>query len=171
MGVLLLREPSAHRRAGGIVYRDQQRERWGQVAQPRVMAAVHLDQHSLPGHPLPTDPVFGRSAAAGTAQPSVQQDPSQSGPADVDAFPLRQQLREVGVVDAGVPSASQVRHVGDQRLGRGVSRSATAVAVGQSRHAAFTVGRQNAAGVTPDTPINSAAWSKVICSAARLLRT
>ena len=147
VGVLLLTEPGAHRRAGGIVHSDQQRERWGVVAQPRVMAAVHLDQHSLPGHPLPTDPVFGRSAGPGTAQPSVQQDPSQGGPADVDALPFRQQFREVGVVDASVPRTSQVRHVGDWRLGRGVDRSATAVAMCQSRRTVFTVGRQNASGV------------------------
>ena len=42
---------------------------------------------------------------------------------------------------------SQMRHVDDQRLGRGVDGSATAVAMCQSRRAAFTVGRQDAAGV------------------------
>ena len=40
-----------------------------------------------------------------------------------------------------------MRHVDDQRLGRGVDGSATAVAMCQSRRAAFTVGRQDAAGV------------------------
>ena len=91
--------------------------------------------------------VFGWTAAPGTAQSSVQQDPPQGGPADVNAFPLRQQFREVGVVDASVPGPSQMRHVDDQRLGRGVDGSATAVAMCQSRRAAFTVGRQDAAGV------------------------
>ena len=42
---------------------------------------------------------------------------------------------------------SQMRQVDDQRLGRGVDGSATAVAMCQSRRAAFTVGRQDAAGV------------------------
>ena len=40
-----------------------------------------------------------------------------------------------------------MRHVDDQRLGRGVDGSATAVAMCQSRRAVFTVGRQDAAGV------------------------
>ena len=51
------------------------------------------------------------------------------------------------MVDASVPGPSQLRHVDDQRLGRGVDGSATAVAMCQSRRAAFTVGRQDAAGV------------------------
>ena len=50
-------------------------------------------------------------------------------------------------LDASVPGPSQMRHVDDQRLGRGVDGSATAVAMCQSRRAAFTVGRQDAAGV------------------------
>ena len=134
--------------AGGVVHRDQQRERRGLIPQPRVIAAVQLDQHALLGHPLPTDSVFGWTAAPGTAQSNVQQDPPQGGPADVNAFPLGQQFREVGVVDASVPGPSQLRHVDDQRLGRGIDGSATAVAMCQSRRAAFTVGRQDAAGVT-----------------------
>ena len=145
--VLMLTEPGAHHLAGSIVHRDQQRERRGLIPQPRVIAAVQLGQHALLGHPLPTDSVFGWTAAPGTAQSSVQQDPPQGGPADVNAFPLRQQFREVGVVDASVPGPSQLRHVDDQRLGRGVDGLATAVARCQSRRAAFTVGRQDAAGV------------------------
>ena len=43
---------SVDHRAGGIVYRDQQRERRRLVPQPRVMTAVHLDQHALPGWTL-----------------------------------------------------------------------------------------------------------------------
>ena len=81
---------------------------------------------------MPTDPVFGWPASPGTAQSSLQQDPSQGGPTHVDAFSFRQQLSQMGVVDASVPGPSQLRHVDDQRLGRGVGRSATAVAVGQS---------------------------------------
>ena len=53
----------------------------------------------------------------------------------MNAFPLRQQFREVGVVDASVAGPSQLRHVDDQRLGRGVDGSATAVARCQSRRA------------------------------------
>lgn len=45
---------------------------------------------------------------------------------DQHAFPFRQQLGEMGVVDASVPSAGQVYHVGGEPLGRGVGRSATA---------------------------------------------
>ena len=70
--------------------------------QPPVTTAVQLDQHARSGHPLATDPVLGWTATARTAQTGVQQDPPQGGPADMDAFPFSQQLREMGVVDSFV---------------------------------------------------------------------
>ena len=71
MGVLLLAEEGVDHRAGGIVHCDQQRERWHPVPQPRVMTAVHLDQHSLPGHSLAAYPVLWLAPAPRTAQPGV----------------------------------------------------------------------------------------------------
>ena len=148
VGILLITEPGVHHPARGVVHRDQQRERWGQVSQPRVIAAVHLDQHPLSRHPLPTDPVFWWSTLPGTAQPSAQQDPSQGGPANVDTFPFRQQLRQMGVVDARVPGAGQMHHVGNDRFRGGVCRWAATVAMGQSLRPALTIGRQDAPGVS-----------------------
>ena len=46
-----------------------------------------------------------------------------------------------------IPGAGQVHHVGGEPLGRCVGRSATAVAVSQSRRTALTVGRQDAPDV------------------------
>ena len=66
--------------AGGVVHRQQQRERWAVVPQPPVIAAVQLDQHARSGHPLATDPVLGWTAPARTAQTRVQQNASQGGP-------------------------------------------------------------------------------------------
>ena len=57
VGVLLLAEEGVDHRTGGIVHRDQQRERRCLIPQPRVMTAVHLDQHTLSGHALATCPV------------------------------------------------------------------------------------------------------------------
>ena len=82
--------------AGGVVHRQQQRERWAVVSQPPVITAVQLDQHARSGHPLATDPVLGWTAPARTAQTGVQQDPPQGGPTDVDAFPLRSAVRSDG---------------------------------------------------------------------------
>ena len=73
MGVFLLAEEGVDHRAGGIVHRDQQRERRRLVPQPRVMAAVHLDQHALPGHALAAHPALGRPPAPRTAQSGVDQ--------------------------------------------------------------------------------------------------
>ena len=45
VGLLLRTEQGVGHRAGGIIDCDQQRERRNLVPQPRVVAAVHLDQH------------------------------------------------------------------------------------------------------------------------------
>ena len=66
-----------------------------------------------------------------TAQTRVQQNAPQGGPADVDAFPFREQFAQMGVVGSLVSSAGQAHHVGDHRLGRGVDRFAAPVAVCQ----------------------------------------
>ena len=58
MGVLLLAEEGVDHRTGGIVHCDQQREWRRLVPQPRVMTAVHLDQHALPRHALAAHPVL-----------------------------------------------------------------------------------------------------------------
>ena len=89
-GVLLRAEEGVDHRAGGIVHRYQQRERRYPVPQPRVMTAVHLDQHTLPGHSLAADPVLGRTSSPRTAQTGVDQDAPQGDPADVDAVALTQ---------------------------------------------------------------------------------
>ena len=121
MAVFLPAKQGVDHGAGGVVHRQQQRERWAVVSQPPVIAAVQLDQHARSGHPLATDPVLGWTATARTAQTRVQQNAPQGGPADVDAFPLAQQFAQMGGVGSLVSSACQMHHVGDHRLGRGVT--------------------------------------------------
>ena len=70
-----------------------------------MIAAVQLEQHTRSGYPLATDPVLGWAAPARTAQSGVQQNTSQGGPADVDAFPFREQFAQMGVVGSLVSSA------------------------------------------------------------------
>ena len=107
VGVLLLAEEGVGHRTGGIVHGDQQRERRRLFPQPRVMTAVHLDQHALPGQPLTAYPELGRTPSPRTAQTGVDQDAPQGGPADVDALALAQQLAEMGVVGPCVLGTGQ----------------------------------------------------------------
>ena len=90
MAVFLLAKQGVDHGAGGVVHRQQQRERWSYISQPPVITAVQLDQHARSGHPLATHPVLGRTATARTAQSGVQQNAPQGGPADMNAFPLAQ---------------------------------------------------------------------------------
>ena len=98
VGLLLLTEQGVGHCAGGIIDCDQQCERRNLVPQPRVVAAVHLDQHPLSGHSLAAYPVLGRTPSLRTLQPGVDQDASERGPANGNALALIQQLAEMGVV-------------------------------------------------------------------------
>ena len=143
VGVLLLAEEGVDHRAGGIVHRDQQREGRRLIPQPRVVTAVHLDQHALPRHALAAHPVLGRTPSPRAGESGVQQDAPQGGPANVDAVALAQQLAEMGVVGPCVPGASQPHYAGHHGIGCRVGWLAAPVA----------------------------AWSNVMCSASKLFRT
>ena len=147
MGVLLLAEEGVDHRTGGIVHCDQQRERRYLVPQPRVGTAVHLVQYALPGYALTAYPVLGRTPSPWTAQPGVDQDAPQGGPADVDAVSLAQQLAEMGVVGSFVPGASQTNHIGHHGIGRCVGWLAAPVAVSHGGGSLLPVSRQHAPGV------------------------
>ena len=110
--VFLIAEEGGNHRTGGIVHGQQQCERRSPVPQPRVMTAVHLYQHALPGHTLAAYPVLGRTPSPRTAQPGVDQDAPQGGPANVDTLSLAEQLAEMGVVSPSVPGTSQTHYAG-----------------------------------------------------------
>ena len=69
---LMIAEQGVDHRTAGIVHPGQQRERRRLVPEPRVMTAVHLDQHALPGHALAAHPVLGRTPSPRTAQTGVR---------------------------------------------------------------------------------------------------
>ena len=147
VGVLLLAEEGIDHSTGGIVHRDQQRERRRLFPQPRVMTAVHLNQHALPGHAPAAHPVLGRTPSPRTAQTGVDQDAPQGGPADVDALALAQQLAEMGVVGPGVPGTGQTDYVGHHGIGRCVAWPAAPVAMSDGANALLSISRQDAPGV------------------------
>ena len=72
-------------------------------------------------HALTANPVFGWTPSPRTAQPGVDQDAPQGGPADVDAVALAQQLAEMGVVGPGVPGTSQTHYIGQLQRHSGVA--------------------------------------------------
>ena len=148
VGLLHLAEEGVNDCTGGIVYCDQQRERWHPVPQPRVMTAVHLDQHFLPGHSLVAYPVLGLAPALRTAEPGVDLDTPQGGPADVDAVALAQQLAEMGVVGPCVPGVSQVNHSGCNGLGSCAGRLAATETVSNGGSVFLLVSRKDTPGVS-----------------------
>ena len=59
--ILLGTEHRVDHGACGVVHRQEQGELRTVIAQPRVMAAVHLDQHPFSGQALAAHPVLGRT--------------------------------------------------------------------------------------------------------------
>ena len=112
-----------------------------------MIAAVELDQHALPGHPLPANPVLGRASAPRTLQSGVHQDPPQGGPADDDAVAFGKQFAEMGVVGTCASGTTQVDHVSHHSIGCGVGRPAAPVTMGESSCASLLVGCQDAPGL------------------------
>ena len=91
-GILLIAKEGARHTARGIVHGEQDRELRSVLAQSPVITAIHLDQHTLPWHPLTAHPVLGRAPAPRTAEPGVDQDAPQRGPAHVEALAFTEQL-------------------------------------------------------------------------------
>ena len=112
-----------------------------------MVAAVHLDQHPLPGHSLAAHPVLGRTPPPWTLQPGVDQDASQGGPADVNSLSFVQQLAQMGVVGPYVLGASQLNHIAYHGLGCCVGRLAAPVTVSNRGSSLLPLGRQDAPGV------------------------
>ena len=69
MGVLLLAEHSARRRAGGVVYGREQGKPRASALQQVVLAPIDLHQHPFLGHALPQDTVTRRPAPTRAGQP------------------------------------------------------------------------------------------------------
>ena len=91
-GILMIAEQGVEYTACGIVHGEQDRELRAVLAQPPVVTAIHLDQDTLPWHPLAAHPVLGRAPAPWTAEPGVHQDAPQGGSAHVEALSLTEQL-------------------------------------------------------------------------------
>ena len=84
-------------------------------------------------------------ARAGDARP--RQDASQGGPGQVDAFPISEQLGEVGVVGAGVGGAGQLHHRVGLVIRHGVAWLTAAVPMGKCGGAFPPIGRQKSPGM------------------------
>ena len=145
--VSLLAEQGVDHDAGGVIDGQQQREGNIMVSNPPVMATVHLDQHTLPGHPLPTDTVPRRPTAAWALQAGTCQYPLQCGSTDVYALTLPEQLTQVRVVGIGVAAFGKAQHLGSQHLRRRVGCSASTMTVSKCGCALLSVSSQNAPGV------------------------
>ena len=108
------------------------------------MAAVHLEQHPLAGHPLTPDAVLGRPAASGTGDAGLRQDPADGRAAHLQTLVLPEQLGEVGVVRSRVAAGGEAHHGGGDGDRDSVVGATAAVAVPQRRGSPRAVGGEEA---------------------------
>jgi len=120
--------------ASGIIDRREQHEARAPGFEPRVLAAVHLDEEAGLGHAVPAATMAGWAAGVGAADPGLPEDEAHQGPGQVQPLAVGEQLREVMIIAAGIGSASE----GADPLADGVrqpaGRGPTAIAMGQRGH-------------------------------------
>jgi len=121
-------------RVSGIIDRREQHEARAPGFEPRVLAAVHLDEEAGLGHAVPAATMAGWAAGVGAADPGLPEDEPHQGPGQVQPLAVGEQLREVMIIAAGIGSASE----GADPLADGVrqpaGRGPTAIAMGQRGH-------------------------------------
>ena len=141
--VLLLPEERARHRAGGIVDGPDQRRQRPLRAEPAVAAAVGLEQHPLPGHPLPAAAMLRGTPRPGAADPRREQDAPDGGAVQMDALALREQVREVRMVGVRVPVAHEIDDTLGEILGQGMPGTSAPVAMDQRGRPVTTVSGQD----------------------------
>ncbi len=142
MAVLPFIEQGVGDGPGGVVDGEEQREPRSPTLQSVVPAPVHLQQHPLLRHPLPSAAVSGRSSTARTGQLRLYQDPAQRGARHHDPLALRQQLGQVSVIHSRISLPHHTHHlllhVGKNRVGR----LSTSIPMGQRSGSFLPIRRQ-----------------------------
>lgn len=98
-----------------------------------MSAAVDPDEHARLGHPFAPAAVPGWSSTSHRRQAGLGEHPSQRPFGDADAFPLGEQVREVGRVHLDIRGRGQLDESIAQRVIESVGWDATPVAVDQGR--------------------------------------
>ncbi len=106
-------------------------EAWAAGLEPGVVAAVHLDEEAGLGHALAAAAMPRGAAGAGTTDPGLAEEQPDQRPREVQAFPLREQLGEMMVIDPGIRGARQGKDLGSDGLREAPRGGAAPVAMSQ----------------------------------------
>ena len=137
MGILLWPKHGGEHGAGGIVDGSMQDQPGATVFEPRVVAAVHLNEQAGLGHPLAAAAMAGWPPGAGTPDPGLAEQPSDGGARKTNRFAFGEELREVAVVAAGIAVSGQREDPNADLLGGSPWGGAATIAMGEGRRAAL----------------------------------
>ena len=127
--VLLFAEGGPGDEPGGIVDAAHEGEPGSTALEPVMSAAIDLEEHAGPGHPLAAAAVAPWSPPPHRRQAGLGEDPAQRPLRDDDALALSEQVREMGTVDIRIRGRRQLHESGPQPVREPVGRDPAAVAV------------------------------------------
>jgi hypothetical protein len=139
--VFLLAEDRPQDRARGVVDHPDQRQLRPVRPEPAVAAAIRLEQHPFLGAPLPPPVPVRWPAGPGGGDPGAEQHPAHRRAAQADAFPLRQELGEVLLINPCIRASGQGDDARRHRRRHGPDGGPTAIAMHQARRPRLPIGR------------------------------
>ena len=126
---------------GRVIDRPDQGEHGSSALEPVVAAAVDLEEHPRPRHPLAPAAVAGRTTRPGQGPPGLGHDPADRPGRDrqLGVALLRERLGQMDRVEARELGRRQFDQADADRLGRPVDRRPPAVAVDERRRSVLPV--------------------------------
>lgn len=128
--------------ARGVVDGGEDDEPRAAGFQPRMVAAVELDEESGLGHSLAPAAMTGRAASAGTPETCTAEQSLKRTSGNRQALARPEHFRQVVIVEPSVGGAGELQHAPMEALGQLTRRGPAAIAMGQRCRAGLPQARQ-----------------------------
>ncbi len=135
VGVFLQAKHPAQDTAGGIIDGGEENETGAAVLEPRVVAAIELDEETRLGHALAAAPMPGGPAGAGTADAGGAQESLHRAAREPEPLAFGEQFGEVVIIHASVAGPGKGDHLDPECSGEAPGRGAAAVPMDEGREA------------------------------------
>lgn len=135
VGILFQAEDASEDLACRVIDGRVEHEPRAAIFEPRVVAAIHLDEESGLRHAVAAAAMARWPAGAGAADPGCAEEPLHRPTRDMQILALGEQLGEVVIIHARVAGAGQREDLGPDFLGEAPGRGPAAVAMGKGREA------------------------------------
>ncbi len=146
--ILLEPEDGPDDASSRIINGGEEDQTWSAVLQPRMVAAVHLDEEAGLRHPFAPPPMAGRASGAWAAKPGSAEQTLDRPARQLQAFVSHQHFRQMMIVEAGIGRAREGEYPAADRFFEAPRRGTPAVPMGKRLETLLTQPGQEAAEVT-----------------------